>query len=294
MRCRTVLTRIDALRTGELPAQDESEMHEHFRGCKSCEDSVEDVTGLARAVKSLAVAPPKTMRGVLKSIADGLDSLKVDDQTIWVGFSDKGLRMITLDGSAGDFRSTYCARFGRALQERRLPERLRKQVVAAVSGEGCDRPEVDLPDATEFERSVLKILTRIPRGEVRTYAWVARQAGRPKAIRAVGSICRRNVVPFVVPCHRVVPTSGGVGQYALGVKTKRALLEREGVVIEELETLGRKGVRFIGSKTTKIFCFPTCRDARRIRDENRVPFRGAQEAMERGFRACRRCQPIAA
>ncbi len=54
---------------------------------------------------------------------------------------------------------------------------------------------------------------------------------------------------------------------------KREMLRREGVDVEALESLGRKGVRYIGSKTTKIVCFPTCRDAKRIREENRVPFR---------------------
>ena len=54
------------------------------------------------------------------------------------------------------------------------------------------------------------------------------------------------------------------------------------------------GVRYIGSRTTKIVCFPTCRDAKRIREENRVPFRGAEQAKEKGFRPCLHCQPFAA
>ena len=141
---------------------------------------------------------------------------------------------------------------------------------------------------------MLEILTKIPRGEVRTYTWVAQQAGRPKAVRAVGNICARNVVPFVVPCHRVVPAGGGVGNYAFGSPKKRDLLRREGVPVEELEELARKGVRYIGSRTTNIYCFPTCRDARRIREENRVAFRDEEDAARKGFRPCKRCQPLAA
>ena len=75
---------------------------------------------------------------------------------------------------------------------------------------------------------------------------------------------------------------------------KRELLQREGVDVDALERLGRERVRYIGSKTSKVVCFPTCKDAKRIRDENRVPFRGAEEALEKGFRPCRRCQPFAA
>jgi O-6-methylguanine DNA methyltransferase len=138
------------------------------------------------------------------------------------------------------------------------------------------------------------VLPKIPRGEVRTYEWVARQVGRPRAVRAVGNILAKNVVPLVVPCHRVVPTSGGVGNYAFGSALKRELLQREGVDVDALEKLSKQGVRYVGSRTTKIVCFPTCKDAKRIREENRVPFRGAEQALEKGFRPCRRCQPFAA
>jgi len=92
----------------------------------------------------------------------------------------------------------------------------------------------------------------------------------------------------------VVPTAGGIGNYGMGEPLKRDLLRREGVEVDELETLARRGVRFIGSKTTKIFCCPTCRDARRIREENRVPFHNAAGAAQKGFRPCQRCQPVAA
>jgi hypothetical protein len=101
-------------------------------------------------------------------------------------------------------------------------------------------------------------------------------------------------VPLVVPCHRVVPTAGGVGNYAFGTPMKRELLRREGVDVDSLEKLAKGGVRYIGSRTTKIVCFPTCRDAKRIREENRVPFRGAEQAKEKGFRPCLHCQPFAA
>ena len=107
-----------------------------------------------------------------------------------------------------------------------MPERLRNEVVSALSGEGVKKPHVDLLAAREFEERVLDVLTRIPRGQVRTYSWVAQQAGNPSAIRAVGNICARNVVPFVVPCHRVVPTTGGIGNYAFGSPMKKELLSR--------------------------------------------------------------------
>jgi O-6-methylguanine DNA methyltransferase len=291
MQCRSVLTRVDALRTGELPPTESGEVKKHLETCSSCEESLTDVGSLVRAVKSIVTAPPQSCRAAL---TDHFDVLEVQGVRVHIAFSERGLTMITAAGSDEEFRSRYCDRFAKELKSGSLPDRLRRQVVSALSGEGVEKPVVDFIEATEFERSVLKVLTKIPRGEVRSYSWVAQQAGRPGAVRAVGTICANNVVPFVVPCHRVVPTTGGIGNYAFGERMKRKMLEREGVAVRELELLARKGIRFIGSKTTHIFCNPTCKDARRIRDDNRVPLHDSAEAAKKGFRPCRRCQPIAA
>jgi O-6-methylguanine DNA methyltransferase len=268
---------------------------DHLRTCKSCDESLSDVDELASAVKALALAPPRSCRdSVCEETSDHFDRIEVEGQPVWVGFSSRGVRMITRNESFDAFRASYVKHYGRAIERRSIPEKLRRQVEAALRGEGVDKPLVDLAEMTDFERDVLETLNRIPRGEVRTYQWLARQVGRPKAVRAVGNIVARNVVPFIVPCHRVVPTTGGIGKYAFGSAEKRAILEREGVPVTELDALARSGIRYIGSRTTKIFCFPTCRDARRIREDNRVPFHGAEEATESGYRPCRHCQPVAA
>ena len=81
-----------------------------------------------------------------------------------------------------------------------------------------------------FEPEVLEFLRTIPAGETITYGEIARRLGRPKASRAVGTACARNPMVIVIPCHRVVPKSGGLGNYSSegGVETKRRLLAREG------------------------------------------------------------------
>ena len=291
MQCRNVLTRIDALRTRELAPIEKTAVEAHLRTCRSCDESQDDVEQLVHAVKSLALVPPVSCRDAVKQeIADSFD--RVGD--VWVAFSKGRIRMISDADSIDDVRQPYAKKYGRVLEKGTIPAALRRQVIAAMSGEGVDAPKVDLDAANDLEHDVLQLLTRIPRGEVRTYAWVARQVGRPRAVRAVANVIARNAVPYVVPCHRVVPSSGGIGKYIFGTPTKRALLEREGVDVDELDALAKEHVRYIGSRTTHIFCFPTCRDAKRIQEKNRMPFRDADDALESGYRPCRHCQPVAA
>jgi methylated-DNA-[protein]-cysteine S-methyltransferase len=89
---------------------------------------------------------------------------------------------------------------------------------------------VDLTLASgPFRRSVLDTLHReVHRGEVITYGELAREAGNPRAVRAVGSACATNPVPIVVPCHRVLPATHKLGNYGGGPDRKRALLTLEG------------------------------------------------------------------
>jgi methylated-DNA-[protein]-cysteine S-methyltransferase len=81
--------------------------------------------------------------------------------------------------------------------------------------------------AAGFRRTVLHHLPEISYGQTATYASVARLAGSPRAFRAVGTACATNPLPVIVPCHRVVPASGGLGRYVGGVDAKRTLLTLE-------------------------------------------------------------------
>jgi methylated-DNA-[protein]-cysteine S-methyltransferase len=79
-----------------------------------------------------------------------------------------------------------------------------------------------------FRSRALHAVARIPYGETRTYGQIAKQAGNARAFRAAGTACGRNPIPLIVPCHRVVQSGGGVGNYGGGPEMKRALLDLEG------------------------------------------------------------------
>jgi methylated-DNA-[protein]-cysteine S-methyltransferase len=85
--------------------------------------------------------------------------------------------------------------------------------------------------ATPFEERVYAVVRRIPRGQVRSYGWVARRLGNRRLARAVGQALHRNPDTCRTPCHRVIAGDGRLGGYAGGPARKRARLRAEGVNI---------------------------------------------------------------
>ncbi len=83
------------------------------------------------------------------------------------------------------------------------------------------------PEGTTFQRAVWSALTEIPYGETRTYSDIARVIGRPAAVRAVGAANGANPLPVVVPCHRVIGSSGSLTGFGGGLEVKRFLLDLE-------------------------------------------------------------------
>jgi O-6-methylguanine DNA methyltransferase len=176
-----------------------------------------------------------------------------------------------------------------------VPVTLARAIDRRLAGDRRASIRLDLRGATAFEGAVWCKALEIPWGEVRPYAWVAAEIGRPAAVRAVGTALGHNPIPMVVPCHRVVRSDGTMGEYSLGGPAqKRRILAFEGVDPDELERQARAGVMLIGSDTTRIVCLPTCRHARRIGPSHRVPFRTLSAAGAAGYRACRDCRPAGA
>ncbi len=80
---------------------------------------------------------------------------------------------------------------------------------------------------TDFEKKVLRVVTRIPLGEVRSYKWVAKKCGHPRAYRAVANALKKNLYPLFIPCHRVIKSSRQAGGYSLGKSLKVNLINLE-------------------------------------------------------------------
>jgi methylated-DNA-[protein]-cysteine S-methyltransferase len=87
------------------------------------------------------------------------------------------------------------------------------------------------PQGTEFQKKVWKQLSRIPYGETKSYGQVARLVGNPSASRAVGGAANSNPLLLIVPCHRLVGSTGSLTGFACGIEVKKSLLELEGLEI---------------------------------------------------------------
>lgn len=91
--------------------------------------------------------------------------------------------------------------------------------------------DVDLRGAAPFARQVLDELVRVPYGQTTTYGTLATKVGVPRAARAVGTVMNRNPIPIVLPCHRVVGSTGSLTGYAGGLDVKERLLRLEGALL---------------------------------------------------------------
>lgn len=88
---------------------------------------------------------------------------------------------------------------------------------------------IDVSAETQFTQKVLRVLQSIPYGEVRSYLWVGKQIGYTMAARAIGQAVKRNPIPIIIPCHRVIREDGTIGGFSQGINIKRRLLAIENV-----------------------------------------------------------------
>jgi len=89
-------------------------------------------------------------------------------------------------------------------------------------------------EPTDFQKKVYKAVLQIPLGQVRSYSWVAKKIGKPRATRAVGTALRKNPFAPFVPCHRVVKNDGSLGRYSGGIRKKKLILLQEKTIGEAI------------------------------------------------------------
>jgi methylated-DNA-[protein]-cysteine S-methyltransferase len=151
--------------------------------------------------------------------------------TLLLAASPRGLCRIAYDPEPERQAEELASRFG--LRVLRAPlDDPRRQLDEYFEGRRRSfELELDLAGVAAFHRRVLSELARVPYGEVTTYGRLAEQAERPRAARAVGTVMNRNPLPIVLPCHRVVGSTGKLVGYAGGLERKERLLRLEGALL---------------------------------------------------------------
>jgi methylated-DNA-[protein]-cysteine S-methyltransferase len=147
-----------------------------------------------------------------------------------VAASERGLCRISFEPERERELELLARSFGaRVLRSPRPLDDIRRQLDEYFEGRRhVFELETDVERLTPFNRHVLAALARVPYGELTTYGTLAREAGKPKAARAVGSVMNHNPIPIVLPCHRVVGSTGKLVGYAGGLERKEKLLRLEG------------------------------------------------------------------
>jgi len=162
-------------------------------------------------------------------------------------FGEGGIAWVCSSGFPRVIRIFLPARAGKVLQEIRTMfpgastkscgavEKLGKDLLAFTGGAAVsfDTSMLDMGRVPSYHRKVLRALTGIPRGKVRSYATIASITGAPGGARASGQGCAKNPFPIVFPCHRVIRADGSLGGFGGGLPLKRALLEMEGIQFDK-------------------------------------------------------------
>lgn len=251
-----------------------------------------------KEIQDLKTKAPSSLaaRVLLESgLADGYVSHPGPAGEMLVAFNERGVSAVHLAGDRVDFEDWFGAVHHRpAFPVTELPKRLEARLERALRTGRLGTLPIDWESMSEFQQAVLRKTAEILPGQVRPYSWVAREIGRPKAVRAVGTALARNPVPVIIPCHRVVRNDGHLGNYYYGTDVKRGILAQEGMDVGGAEARANRGIRLVGSDTTRIFCHPTCGHARRSSDEHTVEFRSETAARRAGYRPCKVCRPAVA
>jgi methylated-DNA-[protein]-cysteine S-methyltransferase len=154
------------------------------------------------------------------------------------------LRVLDFDDYEPRMRQLLRRQYGEGavrLVEGRIPASVRDPIEAYFAGDIAAIEAIPVMAAgTPFQREVWAALRTIPAGATLSYGALARQIGRPAAVRAVGLANGANPIGVVVPCHRVIGSDASLTGYGGGIERKRWLLAHEGVVIADAPARGRR------------------------------------------------------
>jgi methylated-DNA-[protein]-cysteine S-methyltransferase len=308
--CRAIEPDLVATATGEAGVATARRVDEHARACPPCRQELGRYRAIDAAARGLRHEgpPPADVAASRSALQARLADLRSRVLTygivpsplgnILVARSEQGVSLVEYLGEA----RTLAASRLRELADVETVEssaeiaRLRDELLDFLRGRRHALGwRLDLRLAgSDFSRAVLRTAAEIPYGAVTSYAAIARRVGKPRAVRAVAQALRRNPLPIVVPCHRVVGSSGRLTGYAGDrVGLKRQLLDVEGVRTQPAARDFRvaREAMYVRAGDDRSYCLPTCGDlpSHSLANLTLLASRESVEAL--GLEPCGDCRP---
>ena len=307
--CREIQPELIASATGDAGPRETARVEHHVAACASCRREMQRYRSIDRVVGDIRRAPivadrSDTLRGDLEWRLTELRRRAVTARVwssplgpILIARSEQGVVAVEyLDSARGAEASGLLRRSGiDIIEDGTETEPFYQQILEYLAG---DRTRLAWPldfrlAGSEFQREVLRATAAVPYGAVVSYARLAREIGRPTATRAVAQALRHNPLPLVVPCHRVIGSSGALTGYA-GDKLalKERLLSLEGIPVASARE--RRIVRdtmYVRADHDREYCVPTCGSISTL-PLWRVTLYGSRAYAEAaGFGPCTSCRP---
>ena len=304
-RCVAIEADLVATATGEAAPEAAQRVHEHVERCGPCREdlgryrAIEGMVGRMRATVSDDRDARERLIAQLGDLRRGRLTYGVFPSPLGpllIGRTEDGVSLLQYLGPEGDLRRSLLGRRPDvdAIEDSLAVEGFYRELLEYLDGRRAHLEwPLDLRLArSDFHRGVLRATAAIPYGAVCSYAGIACEVGKPTASRAVAQALRWNPLPIVVPCHRVVGSSGALVGYAgEKVDLKRRLLALEGVMPAEGTRIPR-GAMYVTQPREHCYCLPTCTWIPTADHPHRFLFFGSRERAEAaGLVPCGDCRP---
>jgi len=307
--CREIEPYLLAVAGGEGDRQAARRVEGHVATCRSCREELRHYRAVDGLVHALRVAP---LRGDDATLAHAQLTTRLADLRsrmvsfgifpsplgpLLIGRSDQGVALVRYLPPSGALSAQLRAQLGAdAIEDPTATEALWAELVEYLEGR---RARLDWPldlrrMRSDFQRRVLEATAALPYGGVTSYAGIATRIGAPAAGRAVAQALRWNPLPIVIPCHRVIGSTGALVGYAgKRVELKQRLLAVEGVkaVAAHHEFRVRREAMYTLMAGEREYCVPTCGSLSSQPLSVLTLFGTRERAEAAGFTPCSSCRP---
>ena len=308
--CRAIQPDLVATATGDASPAAAARVQDHVDACAPCRQEMDRYRSIDRIVGDIRRTPvagdrAEVLRGDLEWRLAELRRRAVTARVwssplgpILIARSDEGVVAVEyLESARGAVASRLLRRHGiEIIEDGTETDAFYQQILEYLAG---NRTRLAWPldfrlAGSEFQREVLRATAALPYGAVVSYAHLAREIGRPTATRAVAQALRHNPLPIVVPCHRVVGSSGALTGYAGNkLALKERLLTLEGVPVAHARREGHivRDAMYVRADHDTEYCVPTCGSLSTLPLWRLTLYSARERAEAAGLAPCTSCRP---